>query len=148
MPKIDYSQAEKGFDRAVKAWHLRKLLQETGWETSSVDSSKPDPSLPVRRQVLFRLKKDLEHLSRAGEDFFASAELNKEQMEEYLRYPTRMSEEYYGKIKRVKEALLRLYTAYEDGSLMFDDVNESIIFLERREHLDRRHNVRRGWKPV
>lgn len=146
MAKINFSKAEKSFDKA-----LQKLLIDNLSELATIANVIQDPQKEISskaiEEIIKRFQKELKKIKKQNPPLFNKLNLSPQDEERFGNRASEYTQEDWMRLKELKVRLDELrHELY--GQETLDVEYENQILKERRRHVNKRFNIRDGWLPL
>lgn len=146
MPKINFTKAEKSFDRALQKLFIDHL-SELAAIASVIDDPQANISSKTIEEIIKRFQKDLKKLKKGNTKLYERLELTEEDEKRFALPANEYTKQDWLRIKglklRIDELKHELY-----GQESRDAEYEKQVKKERIRHVNKRMNIRDGWLPL
>ena len=138
-------QKEKLLDMADKAQDPTKKPKDKKKKEDKEEPKAKTKKADIKKRLIHSLKRDIQRLKKKDESFFEKMGFSQEEVSKLIENPSSLSPEEWEKIKNIKEKLDELKKELL-GSFE-KDYNEELVDKERKDHVNKRHNVKKNWLP-
>lgn len=140
MTKVDFNKAEDAFDKALQKMfidHLAKLVAAV----DEVQNYQAAPSNQTMEEMIGRFQKELLKIKQEDPKLYEKLNLSPEEEQRFTLPAGTFSSEDWVHIRNLK---LRIDQLKQELHAEY----EKQVALERRRHVNKRHNIRDGWLPL
>lgn len=171
MAKINYSKAEEAIYASVYQKAVYEMLEEatlanltagiqpSSQENASQDLSEKETQAILQEkvktdkiidQMLARFREKMTHLKNKHPEFYQQLDISSEEEQRFLAKPEEFTRNDWVKLKIVKNKIAEYESLAKTQAPSLGTNKEDLSQIEsqKKEHLHKRYNVKKGWMPL
>lgn len=146
MPKVNYTKVEEVFNEALYRLFLKNL-----YELAAIATQAQEGTTPLDTEMVDKILKDfraeLKKLKKADMKLYSEMGIS-EQEEARLLSPSKdFTRADWLKLIDLKEKMEKINAERGNGGEITPEDEERVL-RERKDHIHKRFNVRKGWLPL
>lgn len=148
MAKTNYTKVEEALTEGYRKMEVNKLLVAADENAAGKGKKKTDETKKIDPLLLRRLTKidqDLQFLEKNGKDPYGQLNIDKEEIQKFVKFPSTLIPQDWEKVKLIKEKIEEYKAALERKEAISDD---ELIKEQRKEQKTKRFNVNKKWIPL
>ena len=152
MTKVKFNKAEKNFSKAMQMMFRDSLINLSDDLTKkekakgSITKEKKLKTLQNRKKVLKKMRMEFGYFIKKNKNLYKKVGTTKEEMDAFFENPEKISAKNWKKIKEINTSLKKYIKKRNQTST--EEENETVVKSERKNHINKRHNVRDTWLPL
>lgn len=149
MAKTNFTKVEKALNEGLTQITVSKLLDLADSTAASMGKGDSKLHLPSQEQrsVLFQhLEQDLKKLHNENLTAYQSVSYIKDTLKRLISNPETLTSAEWKQVKEIKEKVEEFKK--EIAKKLPQNSDEEIVEDQRKEHINKRFNVRKTWLPL
>lgn len=146
MAKTNYSKVEDALNQELFKMNIQHLFDLADEPLKKNVASNLTSSDQARANALSALQRELKQLHKQDKLLYKKLHLDKAQLQDYFKNPSKISPQEWEKIKQVKDKLLAFKRELKEKLPKVSD--EELIATQRIKHVNKRFNINERWLPL
>lgn len=146
MTKVSFEKIESLLEETFRKMFIQNL-NELATITSLINDPRAHTTQQEIESIISRFQKELQFIKSKDKKLFHALQLSKEEEERLMMSMHDYSLEDWVLLKTLKERIKELKTElFGESATSESDLHH--IEVQRKEHINKRHNVRKDWLPL
>lgn len=149
MAKTNYTKVEEALAEGMRKIEVNRLL-DVADENAAANSKSKGPAKvkvdAIHLQRLATINHDLKLLQKLGTNPYATLKIDKEELQNFTKDPTALTQQDWEKVKIIKEQIAAFKTELDKKTPQNSD--DDLVTQQRKKQITKRFNINEKWIPL